>query len=105
LFQLALTFVIFALVGFAVGIRPRPRRQLQAKRAFIFLSQPTVIVLLAMSILLNPSSPAQFKAWGVDELDLIGVYIVLALIALVGGLLVTPMWGFVVGRFVTRRGR
>jgi hypothetical protein len=101
LFQLVLTLGILALRGFAVGTQPRC--QVRARRSLLFLTPFTAIVLLAMWLILSEGSPARLKAWGVDELDMIGVYGVLSLITFVGGLLLAPIWGYVVGQAVTRR--
>jgi hypothetical protein len=101
LIQLVVTLGILAVCGFAVGVRPR--RQFPAKRIFLFLTQFAEIVLLALWILLSEGSPARLKAWGINELDMIGVYVVLELIALVGVLLLAPIWGYVIGQSVTSR--
>jgi hypothetical protein len=45
----------------------------------------------------------RLKRWGVDELDMIGVYAVLSLVSLAGILVLVPAWGYVIGRTVNKR--
>jgi hypothetical protein len=100
--QIVLTLGILAFCGFAVGMRPG--RQARATRGvFLSLTSFTAMFLFVTWVLLSEGSPARLEAWGFDELDLIGVYVILGLTTLVGVFLLTPLWGYAIGRSVARR--
>jgi len=96
-----LSLGVLALFGFAVGVRPRG--QDRPARWLALLSAFSVIVLLVMWVLVGEGWFRWLKAWGVNELDMIGVYAVLYLVSLAGSFVLFPAWGYVIGRTVSRR--
>jgi hypothetical protein len=63
----------------------------------------SVIVLFAAWVLVSESWFRRLKQWGVDELDMIGVYAVLYLVSLAGSLVMVPAWGYAIGRTISKR--
>jgi hypothetical protein len=100
-FSVVLILGVLALFGFAIGVRPR--RQDRPARSLTLLITLSAIVLLATWVLVSERWFRRLKAWGVDELEMIGVYAVLDLVCLAGSLVLFPAWGYVIGRTVSRR--
>jgi hypothetical protein len=100
-FSVTLILGVLGLFGFAVGLRPR--RLDRPERSLTLLITLSAIVLLATWVLLSESWFRRLKAWGVDELDMIGVYAVLGSVCLAGILVLFPSWGYVIGRTVSTR--
>jgi hypothetical protein len=92
---------ILALFGFAVGVRPRSQDRPAGSPAL--LTSFSIMVLLATWVLVSEGWIPRLKAWGVDELDMIGVYAVLGLVSLAGSFVLFPTWGYVIGRALSRR--
>jgi hypothetical protein len=100
-FSVVLILGVLAFFGFAVGVRPR--RQDRPERSLTLLMTFSVIVLLAAWVLVSEGWFRRLKAWGVDELDMLGVHAVLGLACLAGSLVLFPAWGYVIGRTASRR--
>ena len=101
MFNLVLIFPVLTLSGFAFGCQPR--RQDRPARPLTLLTTCSVVDLLVAWVLVSEGWFRRIKAWGVDELDMIGVYAALSLVCLAGSLVLFPAWGYVIGRTVTRR--
>ena len=101
MYAVVLALGILALLGFAVGVRPqahnRPVRRLAPLAAF------SVIVLLAMWAVVSEGGIRWLRASGVDDLEMIGVQLVLSLVFVAGIFVLLPAWGYVIGRTVSRR--
>jgi hypothetical protein len=100
-FNVVLIVGIITLLGFAVGVRPR--RQVQAVRFWAVLTTFSVLDVVATSVLVSEGWFRLLNSWGVDEIDMIGVYAIVALISLAGSLVLLPAWGYVIGRTVSGR--
>jgi hypothetical protein len=98
LFASVVTLVILALCGYAVGVRPGVR--VPPARPSVWLITFSVILFLATWALASDGWIPRLKAWGIDDLDMIGLHVVFALISVAGSVLLLPAWGYVIGRAV-----